>query len=140
MRKWSRQDSGTGWGRRRRKPRRWRFGAAAVGDGDLADGVAGVLGVQQVLHVPPDPVAVPVELHGRNPVDCLAAAVLADPVIAQRGGHVAVVHQVAEHVGSDPGISVPLGVGMPVAVGHDLGLVELAAVGEGERRHAADPS
>ena len=28
-----------------------RLGAAAVGDGDLADGVAGVLGVQQRLRV-----------------------------------------------------------------------------------------
>ena len=38
-----------------------RFGAAAVGDGDVADGVAGVLGVQQGVGVAPEPVAVPVE-------------------------------------------------------------------------------
>src|SRR5919201_6507831 len=30
-------------------------------------------------------------------------------------------------------------VGVPVAVGRDLGFVELAAVSEDERRHAADP-
>jgi hypothetical protein len=40
-----------------------RFGAAAVGDGDLPDGVSGVLGFQQRGGVAPDPVAVPVELR-----------------------------------------------------------------------------
>ena len=44
-----------------------RFGAAAVGDGDVADGVAGVLGVQQGVGVAPDPVAVPVEAAARSP-------------------------------------------------------------------------
>ena len=55
-----------------------RLGAPAVGHGDLPDRVAGVLGVQQHLHIAPDPVAVPVELQGRNTVDGLAAAVFAD--------------------------------------------------------------
>ena len=55
-----------------------RLGADAVGDGDLADGAAGVFGVQQRLGVAPDAVAVPVELHGGDPVDGFAAAGLAD--------------------------------------------------------------
>ena len=40
-----------------------RFGADAERDGDLADGAAGVFGVEQRLGLPPDAVAVPVELH-----------------------------------------------------------------------------
>jgi len=56
------------------------LGAAAERDGDLADGAAGVLGVQQGPGLVPDPVAVPVELNGGEPVDGLAAAFLADPL------------------------------------------------------------
>ena len=115
------------------------LGASAVGDGDLADGIAGVLGVQQRAHVPPDAVAVPVELHGGDLVDGVAAAVFPDPVVAERGVDAAMVHQVAEHVRGDPGVGVTLGVGMPVAVGHDLVLVEPGAVGKGKGGHAADP-
>src|SRR5258708_1065769 len=116
-----------------------RLGAPAVGDGDLADRVPGMLGIQQRPHVSPDPVAVPVELHGGNLVDGFAAAVFADPVVAQRGVDVAVVHQVTQHIGGDPGVGVTLGVGMPVAVRHDLVPAELGAVGEAERGHPADP-
>ena len=59
-----------------------RLGAGAVGDGDLADGVAGVLGFQQGVRVAPDPVAVPVEAERGDRVDGVAAAVFADPVVA----------------------------------------------------------
>ena len=55
-----------------------RLGAAAVGDGDLADGVPGVLGCQQRGRVPPDAVAVPVEAERGHLVDRLAAAVFPD--------------------------------------------------------------
>jgi hypothetical protein len=41
-------------------------------DGDLADGAAGVLRIQQRLGLVPGPIAVPVELHGGQPVDSLA--------------------------------------------------------------------
>src|SRR6185369_12776582 len=44
------------------------FGAAAVGDGDLADGVAVVGGLQQRRRVAPEPVAVPVEAEGGDPI------------------------------------------------------------------------
>jgi hypothetical protein len=37
-----------------------------------------VLGVQQCLHIAPDPVAVPVELQGGHLVDCRTAPVFAD--------------------------------------------------------------
>src|SRR5674476_742525 len=59
-----------------------RFGAAAVGDGDLPDGVAGMFGVQQRLRVAPDPVAVPVETHRGHGVHGGSAAVFTDPVVA----------------------------------------------------------
>ena len=59
-----------------------RFGAGAVGHGDLPDGVAGVLGLQQRVGVAPDPVAVPVEAQRGDGVDGGAAAVFADPVVA----------------------------------------------------------
>jgi hypothetical protein len=55
-----------------------RLGAGAVGDRDRADGVAGVLGVQERAGLAPDPVAVPVELDGGDLVDRGAAAILAD--------------------------------------------------------------
>ena len=58
-----------------------RFGAPPVGDGDLTDGIPGVLGVQQGLGGPPDPVAVPVETHRGDRVDGGPATVLADPVV-----------------------------------------------------------
>jgi hypothetical protein len=45
-----------------------RLGADPERDRGLADGPADVPGVQQCLGVTPDPVAVPVELHGRDPV------------------------------------------------------------------------
>src|SRR6266568_9084929 len=57
-----------------------RLGAGSIGDGDGSDRVAGVLVVQQSAGVTPDPVAVPVELHGRDLVDGAAAAVFADPL------------------------------------------------------------
>src|SRR5260370_181016 len=58
-----------------------RLAAAAEGDHDLADGAAGVLGVQQRLGRAPDTIAVPVELQGGDPVDRLAAALLADAIV-----------------------------------------------------------
>lgn len=63
-------------------------GFGADREGDLADGAAGVFGVEQLLGGSPDAVAVPVELHGGDAVDGLAAAVLADPVVGL-GGRVA---------------------------------------------------
>ena len=59
-----------------------RFGAAAVGDGDVPDRVAGVFGVQQRVGVAPDPVAVPVEAARGHRVDGGATAVFTDPVVA----------------------------------------------------------
>ena len=86
-----------------------RLGAGAVGHGDRADRVAGVLVVQQRAGVTPDPVAVPVELHGRDLVDGAAAAVFADPVVASGDVEVAVVEQLGEHVDRHARIGVPLG-------------------------------
>src|SRR5674536_163030 len=63
-----------------------RLGAASVGDGDRADGVAGVFGVQQGGGLAPDPVAVPVETHRGHRVHGGAAAVFPDPVVGP--GHV----------------------------------------------------
>src|SRR5262249_10106101 len=96
-----------------------RLGAGAVGDGDRADGVAGVLVVQQRAGLPPDAVAVPVELHGGDLVDGGAAAVFADPVVAAGDVEAAVVQQLGEHVDGHARIGVPLGVGVPAGVGDD---------------------
>ena len=111
-----------------------RLGAGAVGHGDLADGAAGVLGVEQRLGIAPDAVAVPVELQRGDLVDGLAAA-----VGLRRGSSRRVVSRLRwsissrEHVDRDPGVGVPLGVGVPVGVGDDAGLVELGAVGAQQR-------
>ena len=116
-----------------------RLGAGAVGDGDRADGVAGVLVVQQRAGVAPDPVAVPVELHGGDLVDGIAAAVLADAVVAAGDVEVAVVEQLGEDVDGDARIGVPLGVGVPVGVGDDLGLVEFSAAVQQQRAERGEP-
>src|SRR5450759_4185574 len=63
-----------------------RLGAASVGDGDRADGVTGVFGVQQTCGLAPDPFAVPVETHRGHRVHGGAAPVFADPVVGP--GHV----------------------------------------------------
>ncbi|MEU9109923.1 hypothetical protein AB0D54_37485 [Streptomyces xanthophaeus] len=68
-----------------------RFAADPVRGGDLPDRAADVLGVQQALRRAPDPVAVPVELEGRNPVDGLAAPLGADAVVALGRGDEPVV-------------------------------------------------
>jgi hypothetical protein len=54
------------------------FGAAAERDRDLGDALANPFGVQQRLGLAPDTVAVPIELHGRDLVDRLAAALFPD--------------------------------------------------------------
>ena len=115
------------------------LGADPEGDDDLADGAAGVFGVEQLLGASPDAVAVPVELHGSHPVDGLAATVLADPVVGLGGIELAVVHQLAQHVDADSGVGVTLRVGVPVGVENDLGLVEGDAIGGGQLGHARHP-
>ena len=116
-----------------------RFGADAERDGDLADGAAGVLGVQQRLGLPPDAVAVPVELHRGDAVDGFAAAGFADSVVAAGGFEFAVRHQLAQHLDGNAGVGVALGVAVPVGVEHDLALVVFDAVGGVQHRHSVDP-
>ena len=112
-----------------------RLGAGPVGDGDRPDGVAGALAVEQGQGIPPDPVAVPVELHRGHLVDGFAATGLADAVVPFGRVHRLVVHQLAEHVDADPGVSVPLRVGVPVGIRSDEGLVVFRAVGPQQRPH-----
>lgn len=101
-----------------------RLGAQPVGNGDLADRPARVLGVQDELGLAPDPAAVPVELHGRDPLDGLPPSLLAHPVVALCCAELAVVHQLLEHVGCDAGVGVPLGIAVTVGVEKDARLVE----------------
>ncbi|MGW3958129.1 hypothetical protein ACWEKM_46440, partial [Streptomyces sp. NPDC004752] len=61
-----------------RSERQQLLSAGAVGDLDGTDGAAGVFGVEQGFGLAPDACAVPVELHGGDPVDRFAAAFLAD--------------------------------------------------------------
>lgn len=105
------------------------FAADPVRGGDLPDRAAYVRGVEQALCRAPDPVAVPVELEGCDPVDGLPAAFRADAVVALGGGDEPVVHQLLEDVGVHSGVGVPLGVAVPVGVGEDAGLVEGHQVG-----------
>ncbi len=88
-----------------------RFGADPKRHDHFTEHSAGVLGVQQRLGLPPDPVAVPVELHRRDPVDGLPAPGLTDLVVALGGVEFSVIHQLPQHIDADPGVGVPLGVG-----------------------------
>ena len=115
------------------------LGAAAVGDGDLADRIAGVRGFQQGGGVAPDPVAVPVEAERGHLVDRLAAAVFADPVVAPGDVQVAVIEELGEDVDGHAGVGVPLGVGVPVGIGNDPGRVELGAVAGAQGPEPACP-
>ena len=49
------------------------------------------------------------------------------------------IKKLGEHVDRDPGVSVALGIGVPVAVDHDPGGVERAAGRDGQRAQAGDP-
>ena len=115
------------------------FGAGAVGDGDLADGVAGAFGFQQQARITPDPVAVPVETERGDGVDGGAATVLADAVVAAGHRIAAVIEQFGQHVDRDTGIGVTLGIAVPVDVGHDLGLVDLDPVAGAQDGQGRDP-
>jgi hypothetical protein len=64
---------------------------------------------------------------------------MADRVVLLGSVELAVVHQLAEHVDGHAGVGVTLGVGVPVGVEHDLGLVELQPVGGAQHRQPADP-
>jgi hypothetical protein len=90
-----------------------RFGADAERYGDLTDGAAGVLGVQQRLGLPPDAVAVAVETERGDGVDGGAAAVLADAVVAPGYREASVVEQLGQDVDRNPGVGVALGVAVP---------------------------
>ena len=116
-----------------------RLGAGAVGDGDLPDGVAGALGFQQGVRVAPDPVAMPVEAERGDGVDGVAAAVFADAVVAAGHGIAAVIEQFGQDVDRHSGVGVPLGVRMPVGVGHHPGLVEFGPVAGAQGRQRGEP-
>src|ERR1017187_4329124 len=116
-----------------------RLGAGAVGDGDLPDGVAGVLGVQQGAGVTPDPVAVPVEAHRGDLAGRVAAALLTDPVIAAGNVQVPVVEELGEDVDGPPGVGVPRGEGGPGGVGDDPGRAGLGAIAGAQGAEPAGP-
>jgi len=116
-----------------------RLGAGPVGDGDGSDGVAGALAVEQGQGVPPDPVAVPVELHRGDLVDRAAAAVFADAVVAAGDVEVAMVEQLGEDVDRDARVSMPLGVGVPVGVRDSAVLAEFAASVQQQRPERGEP-
>ncbi|QTZ95757.1 hypothetical protein [Streptomyces auratus] len=107
-----------------------RLGAQAVGDLDFADRATGVFGIEQDLSLAPDTVAVPVDLHGGDPVDGLPSALRGDAVIRLCGLHAPVIHQIAQDIGRHSGVGVPLAVGVPVGVEEDLGLVEGQVAGD----------
>jgi hypothetical protein len=85
------------------------LGASPVGDGDLPDRVAGVLGFQQGAGVTPDAVAVPVEAERAHVVDGGAATVFADPVVAPGDVEVSMIEELGQDIDGDSGIGVALG-------------------------------
>lgn len=80
--------------------------------------------VQQGLGLPPDTVAVPVELHLGDPLDGFPPALFPDAVVLLRSDQLLLVHQLLQDVHGDASVRVPLRIGVPVGVGEDLGLVE----------------
>jgi hypothetical protein len=86
--------------------------AGALGHRDLTDGPTGVLGVEQGLGLPPDVLAVAVELVAGDLVDRVALPLGTDAVVNPRGVHRVVIEQLPQHVDRDSGVGVPLGVGM----------------------------
>jgi len=85
-----------------------RLGAAAERYRDLADGLAGALGVEELPGLLPGAVAVAVELKLGYCVDCLAQSLLPDPVIASRGFQSVVVEEHGQDIDRDPRIGVAL--------------------------------
>ena len=110
-----------------------RLGAHPERDGDLPDADPGLLVGEQAGDVVEDPPPGGVELVAGDPVDRGADPVLGDPVVAGGGAHGPVRHQLAQHVGPDPGVGVPLGVAVPVGVRHYQRRVDLLAVGVGQQ-------
>ncbi len=116
-----------------------RLGADPEGHCHLAEGAPGVLGVEQLLGLTPDVIAVAVEHERGDPFDGLAAAGLADVVVALGRIKLAMVHQFTQHVDGDPGIGVALSEAVAVGVEHDAAAVELGAVLGVEERQPVDP-
>src|ERR1039457_4821589 len=113
--------------------------AGAIRHGDLPDRVTGTFGFQQGPGVTPDPVAVPVEAERGDLVDGVTAAVFADPVIAPGHGVASVIKKFGQYVDGDTGVGMPLGITVPVGIGHDLDRVEHGSVAAAQGRHGADP-
>lgn len=60
----------------------------------------------------------PVELHRSHPVDGIAPPQLSNAVVALCRDQIEVVHQFAQHIDRNPGIGMPLGIGVSVGVGN----------------------
>ncbi|OBS02577.1 hypothetical protein A9W98_01140 [Mycobacterium gordonae] len=80
-----------------------------------------------------------VELHRGDTVNGLAAAGFADPVVAAGGFEFSVREQFTKNLDRNTGISVTLGVAVPVGVEHGLGFVVFDAVGVVQHGHSVDP-
>ena len=111
------------------------LGTPSIGDGDLTDRAAGVFGVQHGLGLPPDTIAVPVELHRGDSLHRLPATLFPNPVIPLTCLDLAMVHQFTEDVDRDSGVGVPLCVGVLEGVREDPFLVKRQHLG---RRLAVD--
>jgi hypothetical protein len=117
-----------------------RFGADAERDGDLTDGSPLVFAFQQRAGLAPHVFAAAVELHGRKGIDRLAYSCGGDRVVALSGGDRAMPHQLSQHVHRRAGISMLLGIAVPVRVEEHRGLVELGAVRANQRFEVVDPA
>ena len=101
-----------------------------------------MFGVEQGLSLPPDVLAVAVELVAGDLVDRLALPLRAYSVVNPCGVHRVVIEQLPQHVDRDAGVGVSLGVGMTVGIGEDVGFVELdlgAAVSDQRWRQSIHP-
>ena len=105
-----------------------RFGADAEGDGDLADGVTGRLGVQESLDQRAGALGVAVHLQGSEHVDSLALPLAGDAEVRLGGGQAGVAHELGQHLDRRAGVGMTLGEAVAERVRHDTGaVVRLAA-------------
>ena len=100
-----------------------RFGADAERDRDLADGITGRLGVEQLLDHRTGAPGVTVHLQGGERVDRLALPLGGDPEVPLSGGQARVAHELCEHFDRGAGIGVALGEAVAEGVGDDVAAV-----------------
>ena len=97
------------------------FGADSERHGYLADAEPAVFLCGQVVNLVKYAASLPVKLLQGNLFHGATYSDFGDAVVTHGGLHRAMTHQVPQHVGGGAAVGVPLGVTVPVAVGHNNG-------------------